>query len=90
MNKEKQKILISLKKAQTLISRVIKMVEKDQYCIETMTQNLAVIGLLRSAHEKLMNNHLESCFKNALESRNKKKQDQMTKEILKVTKLFNK
>jgi len=38
----------------------------------------------------LMENHLNSCFKNAMASKNEKKKQEMTKEILKVTKLFNK
>jgi DNA-binding FrmR family transcriptional regulator len=86
----KQKALIGFKKAQSLISKIIKMTESGEYCINIMQQNLAVIGLLRSAHEMLMENHLHSCFKNAMASRNEKKKQQMTDEILKVTKLFNK
>ena len=42
------------------------MIEGGEYCIDIMQQNLAVIGLLRSAHEMLMENHLNSCFKNAM------------------------
>ena len=90
INKNKQKALIGFKKAQSLISKIIKMVESGEYCINIMQQNLAVIGLLRSAHEMLMENHLNSCFKDAMASKNEKKKQQMTQEILKVTKLFNK
>jgi len=90
VNKNKQKALIGFKKAQSLISKIIKMVESGEYCIDIMQQNLAVLGLLRSAHEMLMENHLNSCFKDAMASKNEKKKNQMTQEILKVTKLFNK
>ena len=61
------------------------MVENGDYCVDIMQQDLAVIGLLRSAHEMLMENHLNSCFKNAMASKNEKKKQQMTEEILKVT-----
>ncbi|OGZ63492.1 MAG: hypothetical protein A2812_02785 [Candidatus Staskawiczbacteria bacterium RIFCSPHIGHO2_01_FULL_36_16] len=88
MNKEKT--LINFKKAQSLTSKIVEMIENDEYCIDIMQQNLAVIGLLRSAHEMLMENHLNSCFKNAMASKNEKKKKEMTDEILKVTKLFNK
>jgi len=57
------------------------MTENGEYCINIMQQNLAVIGLLKSAHQMLMENHLNSCFKSAVASRNKAKQAQMTKEI---------
>lgn len=86
----KKKILISLKKANTSLSKIIDMVENNHYCINVMQQNLAVIGLLRSAHESLMSNHLQTCFKSAMETKNSKKKEEMIDEILKVTNLYNK
>lgn len=86
----KEKALINFKKAHSLLAKMIEMIEKNEYCIDIMQQNLAAIGLLRSAHEMLMENHLNSCFKNAMASKNEKKKQEMTNEILKVTKLFNK
>ena len=90
MTTNKQKTLINFKKAHSLLAKMIEMLEKNEYCIDIMQQNLAAIGLLRSAHEMLMENHLNSCFKTAMASKNEKKKQQMTEEILKVTKLFNK
>ena len=90
ITQNKEKALINFKKAQSSISKIIEMVEGGVYCIDIMQQNLAVIGLLRSAHEMLMENHLNSCFKNAMASKNERKKQEMTDEILKVTKLFNK
>ena len=90
MTINKEKSLINFKKAQSLTAKIINMIGKDEYCINIMQQNLAVIGLLRSAHEMLMESHLNSCFKNAMASKNEKKKKEMIVEILKVTKLFNK
>lgn len=90
MAPQKTKALISFKKTKSLLEKIIEMVKTDRYCIEVMQQNLAAIGLLRSAHEMLMASHLNTCFKSAFETKNSKKQKQMTDEILKVTKLFNK
>jgi DNA-binding FrmR family transcriptional regulator len=90
MTKNKEKALISFKKAHSLLARMIDMTENGEYCVNIMQQNLAVIGLLRSAHEMLMENHLNSCFKDAMASKNETKKKQMTEEILKVTRLFNK
>jgi len=87
---QKEKTLISYKKAYSLLSKIIKMVEEGKYCIDIMQQNLAVIGLLKSAHQDLMENHLNTCFKRAVESKNQKREKEMIEEILKVTKLFNK
>jgi len=89
MNANKEKTLINFKKAHSLLGRIAEMTEIDAYCIDIMQQNLAVIGLLKSAHEMLMEGHLNSCFKNAMASKNEKKKREMTEEILRVTRLFN-
>jgi DNA-binding FrmR family transcriptional regulator len=85
----KQKALLNFKKAQSHIAKISKMIEADVYCIDIMQQNLAVIGLLKSAHEMLMEGHLNSCFREAVASDNEEKKIAMTGEILRVTKLFN-
>lgn len=87
---KKQDTLINFKKAHTLSERIIKMVENDKYCIDIMQQNLAVIGLLKSAHQMLMENHLNTCFKTAMATKNGAKKQNMIQEILRVAKLFNK
>lgn len=90
MTTRKENTLINFKKAQSLISKIIKMVEANEYCIDIMQQNLAAVGLLKSAHQMLMENHLNTCFKTAMGTKNEKRKQEMTQEILRVTKLFNK
>ena len=82
--------LTNFKKAQSHLARIIKMIENGEYCVDIMQQNLAVIGLLKSAHLKLMENHLNSCFKDAMASKNEKKKQEMITEILNVIKFYNK
>ncbi len=89
MKTNKQKTIINFRKAHSLLTKIIKMSEENKYCINIMQQNLAVIGLLKSAHQMLMENHLNTCFKTALNSNNTKKKRAMTEEILTVTNLFN-
>jgi DNA-binding FrmR family transcriptional regulator len=89
MDAQKQKTLINFKKAQSLVSKIIKMVEADQYCIDIMQQNLAALGLLKSAHQMLMENHLNTCFKTAIGTKNEKRKQEMIREILQVTNLLN-
>jgi len=90
MPAKKEDALINFKKAQGSISKIIKMIEADEYCINIMQQNLAVLGLLKSAHQALMENHLNTCFKKAMETKNEKRKQEMIGEILIVTKLLNK
>jgi DNA-binding FrmR family transcriptional regulator len=90
MTNQKQKTLINFKKTHSLISKIIEMIEKGEYCIDIMQQNLAAIGLLKSAHQMLMENHLNTCFKTAMATKNEQKKNRMIQEILSVTKFCNK
>lgn len=90
MTNKKEKALINFKKAKSLTEKIIKMTESDKYCIDIMQQNLAVIGLLKSAHQMLMENHLTTCFKKAVESKKEGKKEEMIDEILRVIKISNK
>lgn len=85
----RKETLISFKKAQSHLGKIIKMMEEGKYCIDIMQQNLAVIGLLKASQQRLMENHLNSCFKAAMASKNEKKKQAMIDEILNVTKLLN-
>lgn len=90
MPQDRKNILINFKKAKSLTEKLIAMTENGDYCIDIMQQNLAVIGLLKSAHQMLLDGHLNSCFKNAMASKNEKLKQRMVDEILKVNKLANK
>lgn len=90
LHPKKQGSLINFKKVQSLMPKIIEMVQEDKYCIDIMQQNLSAIGLLKSAHQMLMEAYLNTCFKNAMAAKNEGKKQEMIKEILKVIKLFNK
>ncbi len=90
MNPSREKSRIAVKKATSLLQKIQHMIEDDQYCIDIMQQNLAVIGLLKSAHQSLMEGHVDHCVKAALETGSTAKKQQMIDEILRVSKLANK
>lgn len=89
MDSKNEKTLINFKKAGSHINKIIKMIENGEYCINTMQQNLAVIGLLKSAHQQLMEGHLNTCFANAMKTNNEARKKKMVAEILAVSKLAN-
>lgn len=84
---EDKKIIIALKKAHSHLGNVIAMVESQEYCIDILQQNLAVIGLLKSANETLLARHLNSCFARAMKGTNERRKQEMIDEILKINKL---
>jgi DNA-binding FrmR family transcriptional regulator len=66
------------------------MVEQDEYCVDIMQQNLAAIGLLKSAHERVMKDHLETCFVDGVQKGSVKKQKELIEELQTLMKLYNK
>jgi len=78
---EKLEAVIALKKAKSHIETILIMLEKGEYCIDIMQQNLAVIGLLKSAQTKLLENHLHTCFMHGMNSENSKRKESMIDEI---------
>lgn len=87
---QEKEIVVALKKANSHLNNVIKMVEEGHYCIDILQQNLAVLGLLKSANNKLLERHLNSCFAGAMKGTNEKRKKEMIAEILKINKLSNK
>lgn len=90
MDQKHEKTIINFKKARSHIDKIVKMIEEGDYCIDIMQQNLAVIGLLKSAHQMLMEGHLNTCFRNAMKTDNDERKQEMIQEILRVIKLSSK
>lgn len=88
MNKKKS--ITSLKKAKTSLDKIIQMIESDEYCIDIIQQNLSVIWLVKSANQKLLEDHLNCCFVNAVKSNDKKNVDKKIEEILKILQINKK
>lgn len=82
-----EKSLTALKKAKTSLEKVIKMLEDEKYCIDIIQQNLAVIGLLKSANLWMLEWHMNCCVKKAVVSQNQDEIDTKMQEILKIVQI---
>lgn len=87
MNKIQEKALVAFKKAQGQINKLVKMVEGDKYCIDIMQQNLAAIGLLKSANKLILENHLKTHAKEQIKSSSGEK---AIEELVRIYNLSNK
>ncbi len=82
----KKNSLIALKKAQSSINKIIKMIEEDKYCIDILQQINAVNGLLKSASNKILENHLNTCFTEGMNHKDEVEKNKLVKEVLEVIK----
>lgn len=62
----KKNVLTRLSRAEGHLARVRKMIEGDEYCIDVVTQSMAVQSALRAIDEIILKNHLETCVKDAI------------------------
>ena len=76
-----------MKKAKTSLEKVMKMIEDGTYCIDVIQQNLAVIGLIRSANTNLLEGHVNHCIKEACEKGSKKDIEQKMGELMRILKV---
>ncbi len=86
----KKSTIITLKKAQSSISKIIKMLDEDKYCIDVLQQITAVNGLLKSASNKILENHLNTCFSEGLSHKDENEKSKLIKEVLEVINRGNK
>jgi len=86
----KKKTLIALKKATSSLKKVMEMTEDEKYCVDIIQQIRAVQGLLNSAQSTLLKNHFNCCVKTAFETKNKKRANEMTSELMRVFGFSNK
>ena len=87
MPTKKQKLIRRLKIIEGQTRGLQKMVEKEVYCIDIITQTSAVKQGLSNIEDLLLKSHLEHCLVNQIK---KGQINQATKEILKVYKLKRK
>jgi CsoR family transcriptional regulator, copper-sensing transcriptional repressor len=90
MGKTKKQTLIALKKAQTNINTIHRMIEEDKYCIDILQQILAVNGLLKSASNKILEEHLNTCFTDGMLTKDETTKKRLIKEVMDVIVLGNK
>ncbi len=81
---EKARIVHRFKIARGHLNKLIEMVENDDYCIDLITQSLAVRKAIRSTEKVILERHLRTCFKKAMTRGSSKDQDRMIKEILDI------
>jgi DNA-binding FrmR family transcriptional regulator len=61
-----------------------RMVEEDRYCIDIVTQILAVRAALRRAEEEILKDHVAHCVEHAIASGNKTDQRNKIAELMDV------
>lgn len=62
----KERVTHRIKIAQGHLSKVLQMVEADQYCVDILHQSQAIQFALREIDNLVLENHLKTCASDAI------------------------
>lgn len=81
-----ERILHRLKISKGHLEKVIKMVEKDEYCINVLHQMNAVESSLKETGNVILENHLKGCVADSIKKGNVETSIQELMEVFKKSK----
>ena len=79
MKADEKQMTRLLKTARGQIDGILKMIEEDRYCLDVSHQIMAADAILRRANKEVLKAHLESCVREAVESGDASKVDELIK-----------
>lgn len=81
---EKSKLINRLRRVSGQVEAVQRMIDDDDYCADILMQISAAVGALSKAGEIVLEEHLKSCVRDAMENGNDKDRDQKLEEIIAI------
>ncbi len=70
-----------LKRIKGQINGITRMIENKEYCVDIFQQISAVIGALKAVNILILENHLKTCIKKTMASKNDKEIKAKIKEL---------
>lgn len=80
----KTSCLRRLSRVEGQVRGVARMVERDRYCIDILTQIAAVRAALRRVEEEILEDHVGHCVEHAIASGNRREQRRKMNELIEV------
>ena len=68
MKADKDSTLRKLKIARGQLDGIMRMIEEDRYCVDISTQLMSTLSLLKNVNREILQAHIRSCVREALES----------------------
>ncbi len=68
MKADKDSTIRKIRIARGQLDGIIRMIEDDRYCIDISTQLMSTLSLLKNVNREILQAHIRSCVKEALET----------------------
>lgn len=85
----KTKAINRLKRTKGQIEAIIKMIEEDTYCVDVLTQILAVQGSVKNLAPLILESHLNTCSIKHLTSKDPREKEKFIQELVKAFQFAN-
>ncbi len=72
------------------VKGIRNMVQQERYCVDILLQLSAVISALKKVEDMVLENHLNTCVREAMHSNDEEDQKQKVKELIEVMATFRK
>ena len=80
----------ALKRIEGQVCGVQRMIDEKRYCVDILVQLSAIGSAVASVQNKILEKHLDTCFKTAFEKGTSKERDKKIAEVVKILKNFRK
>ncbi len=84
---DKEDLLVRLRRIEGQVRGIQKMVEKDKYCVDILTQINAARGALNKVGLNILDNHIHGCVRDAIQE---EKGEEIIDELMEVLEKFSK
>jgi DNA-binding FrmR family transcriptional regulator len=86
--KEKNDLLIRLKKIEGQVKGIQRMINEDKYCVDILTQVVAVRGALRKVGLNILDDHIHGCVQKVIKGKDEKGNKEIIDELMGVLAKF--
>jgi len=87
--REIKKLQPRLKKVEGQVGGLLRMVEKGEYCVDILQQISAILGALKAAGLIILENHINTCVRQAMTSRKDQEVKDKVEELMEIYKKFS-
>ena len=68
MKADKDSTIRKIRIARGQLDGILRMIEEDRYCVDISTQLMSTLSLLKNVNREILQAHIRSCVKEALET----------------------
>lgn len=85
---EKKDLIVRLRRIEGQVRGLQRMIDEDKYCVDVLTQVVAVRGALKKVGLNVLDNHTHGCVQKVIKSDNKEDNQLVIDELMGVLAKF--